>query len=46
VVTASTGNHAQSIAYAGSLFGVDVKVLCPKAYPAKNWKPLDRLALK
>ncbi len=29
VVTASMGNHAQSIAYAGSLFGVPVKVVMP-----------------
>jgi len=34
VVTASTGNHAQSIAYAGSLFGVDVKVVMPEGVPA------------
>jgi len=33
VVTASTGNHAQSIAYAGSLFGVDVKVVMPRGVP-------------
>lgn len=33
VVTASTGNHAQSIAYAGSLFGVDVKVVMPEGVP-------------
>ncbi|MEN3047353.1 MAG: pyridoxal-phosphate dependent enzyme [Candidatus Caldarchaeales archaeon] len=29
VVTASMGNHAQSIAYAGSIFGVPVKVVMP-----------------
>ncbi len=29
VITASTGNHAQSIAYAGMLFGVDVKIVMP-----------------
>ncbi|MEM0481594.1 MAG: pyridoxal-phosphate dependent enzyme [Nitrososphaerota archaeon] len=29
VITASMGNHAQSIAYAGSLFGVDVHVVMP-----------------
>ncbi|MEM3447305.1 MAG: threonine/serine dehydratase [Nitrososphaerota archaeon] len=33
VVTASTGNHAQSIAYAGSLFGVDVKIVMPHGVP-------------
>ncbi|MCS7117576.1 MAG: threonine/serine dehydratase [Thaumarchaeota archaeon] len=30
VVTASMGNHAQSVAYAGSLFGVPVKVVMPQ----------------
>ncbi|MCS7133669.1 MAG: pyridoxal-phosphate dependent enzyme [Candidatus Caldarchaeum sp.] len=29
VVTASMGNHAQSMAYAGSVFGVDVAVVMP-----------------
>jgi len=29
VIGASTGNHAQSIAYAGSLFGVTVKMVMP-----------------
>ena len=29
VITASTGNHAQSIAYAGSLCGAEVKVAMP-----------------
>jgi len=29
VVTASMGNHAQSIAYAGMIFGVDVNVVMP-----------------
>jgi threonine dehydratase len=29
VITASMGNHAQSVAYAGQLFGVDVKVVMP-----------------
>lgn len=33
VVAASTGNHAQSIAYAGSLFGVQVKIVMPKGVP-------------
>ena len=36
VVTASTGNHAQSIAYAGHLFGVPVTIVMPeKANPTK-----------
>lgn len=33
VVTASTGNHAQSIAYAGSLFDVEVKIVMPQGVP-------------
>jgi threonine dehydratase len=33
VITASTGNHAQSIAYAGHLFGVEVKIVMPKGVP-------------
>jgi threonine dehydratase len=33
VITASTGNHAQSIAYAGSLFDIDVKVVMPENVP-------------
>ena len=33
VVTASTGNHAQSIAYAGLLFGINVKIVMPKGVP-------------
>lgn len=33
VITASTGNHAQSIAYAGSLFGVEVKIVMPSGVP-------------
>jgi len=36
VITASTGNHAQSIAYAGRLFNVPVTVVMPeKANPTK-----------
>jgi threonine dehydratase len=33
VIAASTGNHAQSIAYAGSLFGVQVKIVMPEGVP-------------
>ncbi len=33
VITASTGNHAQSIAYAGSLYGVDTKIVMPNGVP-------------
>ena len=36
VVTASTGNHGQSIAYAGGLFGVQVVIIVPEgANPGK-----------
>ena len=31
LVTASTGNHGQSIAYAARLFGVQATVACPRA---------------
>jgi threonine dehydratase len=33
VVAASTGNHAQSVAYAGSMFGVQVKIVMPHGVP-------------
>ena len=33
VIAASTGNHAQSIAYAGSIFGVQVSIVMPKGVP-------------
>jgi threonine dehydratase len=33
VITASTGNHAQSIAYAGMLFGVNVHIVMPHGVP-------------
>ena len=33
VIAASTGNHAQSVAYAGSMFGVQVKIVMPKGVP-------------
>jgi len=33
VITASTGNHAQSIAYAGSLYGAEVKIVMPRGVP-------------
>jgi threonine dehydratase len=33
VITASTGNHAQSIAYAGSVFGIEVKIVMPAGVP-------------
>jgi threonine dehydratase len=33
VITASTGNHAQSIAYAGSVFSIKVRVVMPNGVP-------------
>lgn len=33
VIAASTGNHAQSIAYAGSLHGIQVKIVMPTGVP-------------
>ena len=33
VIAASTGNHAQSIAYAGSLFGAEVRIVMPRGVP-------------
>jgi threonine dehydratase len=33
VITASTGNHAQSVAYAGFLFGVNVTIVMPRGAP-------------
>jgi len=33
VIAASTGNHAQSIAYAGSLFGAEVRIVMPQGVP-------------
>jgi threonine dehydratase len=33
VITASTGNHAQSVAYAGALFGVNVRIVMPHGVP-------------
>lgn len=33
VITASTGNHAQSVAYAGALFGVKVIIVMPHGVP-------------
>jgi threonine dehydratase len=33
VITASTGNHAQSVAYAGYLYGIEVKIVMPHGVP-------------
>jgi threonine dehydratase len=43
VITASTGNHAQSIAYAGSLFGVKVTIVMPKGVPQVKADALKEL---
>jgi threonine dehydratase len=43
VVAASTGNHAQSIAYAGSLFGVQVKIVMPKGVPVLKTEAVSDL---
>jgi len=41
VITASTGNHGQSIAYAGGLFGVAVRVCVPE-----NVNPVKRASME
>ena len=33
IITASTGNHAQSLAYAGKLFDIPVRVVMPEGVP-------------
>lgn len=43
VITASTGNHAQSIAYAGSLFGVNVHVVMPSGVPQMKTDAVEDL---
>jgi threonine dehydratase len=43
VITASTGNHAQSIAYAGSLFGVKVRIVMPKGVPELKARSVEEL---
>ena len=43
VITASTGNHAQSIAYAGMLHGVDVKIVMPKSAPSLKVEAVNEL---
>ena len=46
VVTASTGNHAQSIAYAGALFGVEVKIVMPQGVPQVKIDAVKELGAK
>jgi threonine dehydratase len=43
VITASTGNHAQSIAYAGSLFGVNVHIVMPHGVPQMKTEAIEDL---
>jgi len=43
VITASTGNHAQSIAYAGSLFGIEVKIVMPAGVPEMKSQAIKEL---
>ena len=43
VITASTGNHAQSIAYAGSLYGVKVRIVMPKGVPELKTRSVEDL---
>lgn len=43
VIAASTGNHAQSIAYAGSLFGIGVKIVMPKGVPELKTEAIKEL---
>ncbi|HXZ98579.1 MAG TPA: threonine/serine dehydratase [Candidatus Acidoferrum sp.] len=43
VITASTGNHAQSIAYAGMLFGVNVRIVMPHRVPRMKTEAINDL---
>ena len=43
VITASTGNHAQSIAYAGPLFGVNVRIVMPHGVPQMKTEAIEDL---
>jgi len=43
VITASTGNHAQSIAYAGSLLGVRVRIVMPNGVPELKTRANEEL---
>ncbi|PZC51030.1 MAG: threonine dehydratase [Chloroflexi bacterium] len=46
VVTASTGNHAQSIAYAGSIFGVETVIVMPEGSNPTKVKSVEALGGK
>ena len=43
VIAASTGNHAQSIAYAGSVFGIEVKIVMPNGVPKVKTEAIKEL---
>lgn len=43
VIAASTGNHAQSIAYAGALFEVRVRIVMPEGVPRLKSEAVSRL---
>jgi threonine dehydratase len=43
LITASTGNHGQSIAYAGRLFGADVTIVMPQGISEVKVRSLERL---
>ena len=43
VITASTGNHAQSVAYAGLLFGIGVKIVMPNGVPEIKIEAVKKL---
>ncbi len=43
MVAASTGNHGQSVAYAGRLFDVPVRVFVPEAANAVKTRAMERL---
>lgn len=46
VVTASMGNHAQSIAYAGSIFGVETTVVMPSWVPQIKREAVEELGAR
>ena len=43
VITASTGNHAQSIAYAGALFGAEVRIVMPNGVSSNKIEAVNEL---
>jgi threonine dehydratase len=43
IITASTGNHAQSVAYAGAVFGIEVKIVMPNGVPQLKTEAIKEL---